>query len=249
MHRLRLYGPLVGLMITILLICDALAFKVVTIYGYDLAASGLIFPLSFLLASVITDVYGFYLAGRIIWVQLSCQALFILMINLFVFLPSPNGSNASFHYLGLYHNLWQVLVAASIAVTLAYFFNDFIMSKLKIYMSGKYFAVRFLVSNAIGKGILVSISYPINFYGQYHMHHILEIALNTWAYKMIIAVILFPVAIWLSTFIKRVEKLDYFDYGISYNPIKVFNESVSGENKYGLSNTKKEWPNKGYSNK
>jgi len=247
MHRLKLYGPLVGLMITILLICDALAFKVVSIYGHDFAASGLIFPLSFLLASVITDVYGFNLAGRIIWVQLSCQALFILTINLFVFLPSPENSTTTFHYLSLYHNLWYVLVAASIAVTSAYFVNDIIMSKLKIYMSGKYFIVRFLISNGIGKAILVSISYPINFYGQYTINHIAEISCNTWIYKMIIAIILFPVAVLLANTIKRIEKLDYFDYGVSYNPIAVFNENITGENRYEKSNVE-EWHYKSYSN-
>ncbi|MBV9576357.1 MAG: VUT family protein [Gammaproteobacteria bacterium] len=248
MHRLKLYGPLVGLMTTILLICDALAFKVVTIHGYDLAASGLIFPLSFLLASIITDVYGFYLAGRIIWVQLLCQALFISIINIFVFLPSPKDSNTTFLYWNLYHNLWLVLIASSISVSAAYFINDFIMSKLKIYLSGKYFIVRFLTSNAIGKAILVSISYPINFYGQYTITRIAEIAFNTWVFKMIVATILFPIAIILSNLIKKIEKLDYFDYGISYNPIHVFKETVSGENKYRKLNVES-WNSESYSNK
>lgn len=232
MHRLKLYGFLLGLMITILLICDALAFKAVSIYGYDFAASGLIFPLGFLLASIITEVYGFTLAGRIIWVQLMCQALFIVTINLFILLPSPEGSATSLHYLALYHNLWRVLVAATIAVMSAYFINDIIMSKLKIYLSGKYFIMRFFISNAIGNAILVAISYPINFYNLYSFNHIMVIALNTWVYKMILAVILFPIAILSANAIKRIEKLDYFDYGISYNPISVFSENVSGINKY-----------------
>lgn len=179
MHRLKLYGLLVGLMITILLICDALAFKIVSVYGYAFSASGLIFPAGFLLASVITEVYGFTLAGRIIWVQLICQALFILSVNIFVFLPSPAGSIANINYINLYHSLWHVLIAATIAIVLAYFINDIIMSKLKIYLSGKYFIVRFISSNAISTAILVSISYPINFYGIYSISYIMVIALNT----------------------------------------------------------------------
>lgn len=248
MHKLKLYGPLVGIMITILLICDVLAFKVVSICGYNFAASGLIFPLSFLLASVITDVYGFILAGRIIWVQIICQALFILTINSVVFLPSPENSNLALHYFNLYQNLWHVFLASTIAVTSAYFVNDFTMSRLKIYMGGKYFILRFLISNAIGKAILVSISYPINFYGLYNVNQIATIALNTWIYKMIIAVILFPVAIILSGIIKRIEKIDFYDYGISYNPINVFNESTCGKNKYEK-HKNEEWYNESYTDK
>ncbi|TAK73375.1 MAG: VUT family protein [Gammaproteobacteria bacterium] len=232
MHRLKLYGLLVGLMITILLICDVLAFKIVSIGGHDLVASGIIFPFSFLFSSIITDVYGFKLAGRIIWIQLTCSALFILTINLFVFLPSPESANTATHYFAVFHNLWHVLIASSIAVTSAYFINDVVMSKLKIYMSGRYFIIRFLISNAIGKAILVFISYPINFYGQYTAHYIVKIAINTWTYKMVIAILLFPVAILLSNIIKRIEKLDYFDYGVPYNPLTVFNEDAIGENKY-----------------
>lgn len=249
MHKLKLYALLIGLMITILLICDALAFKIVSIYGYDFAASGLIFPLGFLLASVITEVYGFTLAGRIIWVQLLCQIFFILTVNLFVLLPSQNDSATALHYFNLYHNLWHVLIAGTTALITAYFMNDIIMSKLKIYLSGNHFIMRFITSNAIGTAILVCISYPINFYGLYSINHIAVIAFNTWIYKMIMAVMLFPLALLLSSIIKRIEKLDYFDYGISYNPLTVFNENVPGKNKYEKSRNIEGWHNESYSNK
>lgn len=249
MHKLRLYAPLIGLMITVLLICDALAFKVVTIYGHNFAASGLIFPLGFLLASVITEVYGFTLAGRIIWVQLLCQASFILTINLFVLLPTSNESVTASHYFNLYHNLWHVLLGGTTALVTAYFANDIIMSKLKIYLSGNYFIMRFIASNAISTAILVCVSYPINFYGLYSINKITMIALNTWIYKMVLAILLFPLAVFLANAIKRIEKLDYFDYGISYNPLTVFSEYISGENKYGKLNNIEEWCRENYSNK
>ena len=248
MHKLKLYAPLIGLMVTVLLICDALSFKVVTIYEHDFAASGLIFPLGILLASIITEVYGYTLAGRIIWVQLLCQVSFILTVNSFVMLPSPESSVIALYYYDLYHNLWHVLIASTTALAAAYFINDLIMSKLKIHLSGERFIIRFFFSNAIATAILVCISYPINFYMLYPMHQIAIIAFNTWVYKMIMAVILFPFAIYLANIIKRIEKLDYFDYGISYNPLKVFNEIVPGKNQYHESCNVEEWRHENYSN-
>ena len=112
-----------------MLICDALAFKVISIYGYGFAASGLIFPLGFLLASIITEVYGFTLAGRIIWVQMLCQASFILTINLFVLLPSPGNSMSTSNYFQ-FIIISEVLLASTTAVVSAYFINNIIMSKL-----------------------------------------------------------------------------------------------------------------------
>jgi len=232
MHKLRLYGILVGIMVALMLTCDALAFKVITIYGYNFSASGLIFPLNFMLAAVVTNVYGYDLAGRIIWIQLITQFIFIVTVNIFVLLPSPNMDPISDLYFSLYKNIWRVIFSSSLAIFIAYFINDFIMSKLKIYYRGNLFIIRFLLSNAVGKAALVCISYPINLSGLYPINEIIHIALNTWIYKMVMAVLLFPAAWFLSDFIKKVEKMDYYDFGISYNPISVFSQKTQGENKF-----------------
>jgi queuosine precursor transporter len=233
MHRFRLYGILVGVMVSLMLTCDALAFKIIEIHGYKFSASGLIFPINFMLAAVMTDSYGYDLAGRIIWIQLISQLIFIMTVNLFVLLPSSSVDPISVLYASLYSNIWRVLIASSLAIFLAYFLNDFIMSKLKIYYMGNLFIIRFLLSNAVGKAALVCISYPINLYGIYSPIEITHIAFNTWVYKMIMALILFPIAIGLSCFIKKIEKTDYYDFGISYNPMRVFSIKNHGKNKYG----------------
>ncbi|MBA2652250.1 MAG: queuosine precursor transporter [Tatlockia sp.] len=233
MQKFRLYGPLVGLMITVQLTCVVLAYKVISIYGYNFSASGIIYPICFLFAGVLTEAYGFELSGRIIWTQLICQAFFIFFINIFVFFPSPVGDTVYFLYISLYKNMWHVLIASTLSVISSYFINDFIMSKLKIYYCGRLFFLRFFLSTAIATALLVSIAYPINLYGIYSLNEICSIAINTWIYKMAIAILLFPFAATLTRFIKRIEKIDFYDYGISYNPLKVFNTFSQGENRYG----------------
>lgn len=109
--------------------------------------------------------------------------------------------------------------------------------------------MRLIASNAISTAILVFIAYPINFYELYTFNQIIVIAFNTWVYKMIVAIMLFPVAIFLANTIKRIEKLDYFDYGVSYNPLTVFSEHVAGENNYGKSNSIEKWYRESYSDK
>lgn len=235
MSKLKLYGLFVGLSITIMLLCDTLAFKVIRINGYDFAASGLIYSFSFFLASIATEVYGYNLAGRIIWIQLLSHVTFIMVITLLIRLPSPPTSVKHPIYFDLYHDLWRVLIGSCIAIPFAYFVNDFIISKMKIYMYGKVFILRFLSSSIIGNAILVAISYPVTFYSLYSVNHIVIIAANTLVYKVSIAILLLPLGVWLSGIIKRVEKLDYYDYGTSYNPITVFENSATGENKYATS--------------
>lgn len=233
MHKLKFYGLLVGLSIMIMMACDTLAFKIVHIFSHDLAASGLIFSLNFALSAIITEVYGFNLAGRIIWVQLICHIFFILLINLFVILPSPEHSMTHPLYLNLYHNIWHVLLGSCIAMPLAYFINDIIVSKLKINLYGRKFIYRFFIASTTGSAVLVLISYPVNFYGELSIQHIITIAFNTWIFKVIVAIILLPVALYLTNLLKRIEQTDYYDYGASYNPLAVFAIDAFGENGYG----------------
>lgn len=230
MENYKLYGIFIGLNITILLICDTLAFKVIRIFGFSVSASGFLFPFSFLLSSITAEVYGYKESGKIIYTLLLAQAIFIVCITVFVHLNVSKTEMVSQYYFLIYQNFWRVLIASSIAIWLSYFANNFLISKLKINMNGRYFIVRVLKSNAVGKALLVLISYPINFYGIYPMEHILEIAFNTWIYKMGIAICIAPLGVMLAQFTKKFERVDHYDYGISYNPIEVF----TSENKSNI---------------
>lgn len=231
MHNLRFYGLMIGFSITIMMSCDTLAFKVIHIYSFDFAASGLIYSLNFMLSSIITEVYGYNLAGRVIWVQLICHFLFIGLINFIVLLPSPERSSTHLLYFNLFNNMWHILLGC-IAMPTAYFINDIIVSKLKINLYGQKFIRRFLISSIIGSAVLVLISYPINFYGHYPLKQIMRIAANTWMYKVCASIILLPIAMFLIEKLKHFEKTDYYDYGTSYNPLNVFSTQQSGENRY-----------------
>lgn len=46
------------------------------------------------------------------------------------------------------------------------------------------------------------------------------------------SVILLPVGIYLVNIIKRIEKTDYYDWQVSYNPLRVFGDSSAGKNIY-----------------
>jgi uncharacterized integral membrane protein (TIGR00697 family) len=213
-------------------ICDTLAFKAVDIYGYSFASSGIVYSFNFFIASVMTEVYGYKLAGRVVWIQLLCHFIFVLTVNLVVFIPSPANSTTFQSYYDLYHNLWRVFLASCFAIPAAYFVNDLIISKMKIYLYGKAYMFRFVISNVIGSGVLVAISYPANFYDQFPLSQIAVISFHTWIYKVVISVLLIPVSIWLSRTLKRLEGLDYYDYGISYNPLSIFSSRDEGENAY-----------------
>lgn len=238
---LKLYTYLVVICVSIMLICDTVAFLTVPIFGHEIAASGAFFPLSFLLLGVIANNYGYEKAGQVVWFMMFAQAFFIGAIFFMVWVATKN--DISLHpiittqhlnsteiikhaYYNLFHRYWQVLLGSSLAVIAAYFGSNFFVSilksKAKIRLLETSTILRILVSTGIGKAILVGVSYPFNFYSVKTMPQIIHLAISTWIFKMIIAVVFCFIIPILTRLIKSIDHSDIYDNNISYNPFRVF---------------------------
>jgi uncharacterized integral membrane protein (TIGR00697 family) len=234
MKPYKLYNILSTAAITIMLSCDCLAFSTVDIFGFRLAASGFIFPASFFVLSIITNSYGYKMAGRVIWSMMGAQLTFILVVTSVVHLSTPDVSIKQQAYFTLYHDFWRVILASNIAVPLSYFVNDYLISKLKlklrVYWLIQNVIFRFFLSAMISNFILVSISYPINFWGLISFKAICLMAGTTWIFKMIAVLLLLPFIYPLTSLVKKFDAADEFDYNISYNPFHVFSGGYHAKN-------------------
>lgn len=221
----KLYGLIVGLTITIMLTCDTLVYKSINIYNFKITASGIIFSFCYVLSTISTEVYGYKLGGRTIWIIVICQPVFILSICAASSIQSDS-NQISQHYYALFNEFWKVMVGTWISVPASYFCNGFIVSKMKIFFNGKLFIVRYIFSAFMAQGILLLTSYPIILWNKYSAIDLANIILTTWAYKIVASVILLPVGIYLVNVVKKIEKTDYYDWNISYNPFHVFGEKT-----------------------
>src|SRR2546427_12403949 len=66
-----------ALFITCLLTANIIAAKLVVIGGVVLPAGIVIFPISYILADVLTEVWGYGAARRVIWLGFACNALMV----------------------------------------------------------------------------------------------------------------------------------------------------------------------------
>ncbi|MDN0030912.1 VUT family protein, partial [Serratia marcescens] len=88
--NLKLYGLFVGLTVTIMITCDTLVYKVFDIYGFKITASGIVFSLCFLISTLLTEVYGYKLSVRAIWIMVFCQSLYVIILNLSAVIQPEN---------------------------------------------------------------------------------------------------------------------------------------------------------------
>lgn len=220
----KLYGLFVGLTATIMVTCDTLVYRVYDICSLKITASGIIFSICFLLSTITTEVYGYKLGGRVVWIIVICQSLFCALINLSS-IYQVNANELSPHYYALFGDFWHVMIGTWISVPASYFCNSIIISRLKVYFCGRFFIIRYVLSSMITQAVLLLSAYPISLSSKYPPHELINIIITTWSYKVVMSVLLLPLAVYLSEYVKKIEKTDYFDWNVSYNPISVFSEN------------------------
>ena len=226
MKEYKLYGLIVGLTVTIMVVCDTLVYKVIDFYGFKITASGIIFSFSYILSTISTEVYGYKLGGRTVWIVILCQSIFVILINLAVLIPETSPGTIGGHFYSIYNEFWKVMIATWISVPASYFCNGYLVSKLKLYFHGKFFILRYLLSSMTAQAVLLLTAYPISLSSKYHYYDIANIIFTTWSYKVTISIFLFPLATYLVSIIKNIENTDYYDWETNYNPFSVF----KGEN-------------------
>ncbi|MCW2478559.1 VUT family protein [Candidatus Symbiopectobacterium sp. NZEC135] len=218
---LKLYGLFVGLNVTIMVTCDTLVYKVYEIGDFKITASGIVFSFCFLFSTLLTEVYGYRLAVRSIWIMVFCQSLYVILLNINA-LIQINNNEISKHYYGLYYDFWRVMIGSWLSVPISYFINGFIISKMKVIFSGQWFFVRYVLGSMCTQAALLLTSYPISLSGKYSFDELVNIISTTWSYKVVISILLLPLAIYLVGLVKRVEKINHFDFKTSYNPFNVY---------------------------
>lgn len=220
----KLYSFITGLTVTIMITCDSLVFKVLDVFGFKITASGIVFSLCFLLSTLLTEVYGYKLATRSVWIMVICQSIYTGILNIFAIIQVSN-NEISYAYGVLYHDFWRVMIGTWISVPVSYFINGFIISRMKIFFTGRYFFFRYLIGSMCTQAALLITAYPISLSGKYSANDLINIILTTWSYKVLISIILLPVAMYLVGKVKKIEQTDHYDWGQSYNPLTVFNKN------------------------
>lgn len=221
MREYKLYGLFVGLTVTIMITCDTLVYRVFDVFGYNITASGIIFSLCFLISTIMTEVYGYRLSVINIWIVVFCQSVFVMLVYLSsIIQPDFNGISTGYNF--LFRDFWRVMIGSWISVPVSYFINGFIISKLKIVFYGKFFLIRYTIGSMTTQAALLLTAYPISLSGKYSLQELTSIILTTWSYKVCISLLLLPIAIWLVNVVKRIEKTDHYDWGVSYNPTFIF---------------------------
>lgn len=209
---------LMMLFITIFIVCEITAFRMTPWFGATVPVSGLIIPVVFSLGDLIAEVYGYGISRKLIWNALFCQLIFGFIMTLALSLPSPIDDQMNVHYSEAFKHIIRTNLISFLSVSTSMFTNAFLMSKFKIWMNGKKFWMRTILSSSVSEFVLCFVAYSTLYAGLKKPYEIWGIIVSVWYYKLIFALLAAPLVSFLSSCVKKLENSDVFDRHVKYNP-------------------------------
>ncbi len=215
--------------VTSLIIANIIAVKIVALGPVILSAAILIFPLSYIFGDILTEVYGYARARRVIWIGFGCNLLAVIAIWLSIEIPpapfwklgpfdSPLSSQQA--YQAVFGFTPRILAASFIAYLIGEFLNSFVLAKMKIATRGRHLWLRTIGSTIVGQSADSAVFISFAFYGTMPNLALGELILAQWLVKSAYEALLTPFTYLTVNYLKRAEGEDYYDRQTNFNPLK-----------------------------
>lgn len=225
--ELRYYDVLTVLGVTTAVCVNFLALKVTRIAGLTFGGAVVFFPITYILGDVLTEVYGFRRARRVIWLSFGAQ-LFAAAMSWAVLAmpPAPEKLQIHQHYLAVFSATPRIFAASLLAFLVGDFVNSIIMARRKVIDRGRAYWKRAILSTVAGQAADSIIFYPLAFAGIWSWPLIGTIMATHYTLKVLIEVLGVPFSYAVVVFLKRAEGVDHYDVATDFNP---FGLSVEDE--------------------
>ena len=224
--RFRYFPYVMAAFVAILLLSNIIGASkpsYVTLPGgtqWSFGAGVLFFPVSYIIGDVLTEVYGYANARRVIWTGFAALLFMAFMAAVVVALPPAADWPGQEAYEFVFGNSWRIVLASMVAFWVGEFANSFVLAKLKVLTAGRFLWMRTIGSTVVGQGLDSLIFYPLAFYGLagWPIEQLWQVVLSQWLIKTAWEALLTPVTYAVVGFLKRREGVEVFDSATDFSP-------------------------------
>lgn len=183
-------------------------------------AGVLFFPVSYVFGDILTEVYGYSRARRVIWSGFAALAFASFMAAVVVALPPAPFWKHQGAYDVAFGSTWRIVAASMIAYFCGEFVNSLVLAKMKILTEGKHLWSRTIGSTFAGEAVDSALFYPLAFWGTGIIPNdkLPMVMLAQFCLKVLVEVIFTPVTYAIVGWLKRAENEDYYDRKTDFNP-------------------------------
>ena len=186
-------------------------------------AGVLFFPISYVFGDILSEVYGYDRARKVIWAGFAGLAFASVMATVVVALPPAPFWNNQAAYEVAFGSTWRIVAASMFAYFCGEFVNSFVLAKMKVLTKGRWLWTRTIGSTIFGEAVDSALFYPLAFYGTGIIpdDKLPMVMLAQFVTKVGVEVLFTPLTYRIVNALKRAENEDYYDRKTNFNPFSL----------------------------
>jgi uncharacterized integral membrane protein (TIGR00697 family) len=215
--------------VTSLVVSNIIAVKIVAVGPLFLPAAIIIFPVSYVFGDILTEVYGYARARRVIWIGFGCNLLAVLAIGLSIEMsPAPfwkvggfaSSRDAQEAYRAVFGSTPRILAASFLAYLAGEFLNSFVLAKMKVATRGRHLWARTIGSTVVGQLADSTIFIFLAFAGTLPPGSLAGIIVSQWLVKSAYEALVTPFTYLAVNYLKTAEGEDHYDRETRFTPFR-----------------------------
>jgi uncharacterized integral membrane protein (TIGR00697 family) len=188
-------------------------------------AGNLFFPISYIFGDILTEVYGYARARKVIWAGFAAMLFYVLMSQVVIRMP-PNPDEPYNRIIQpaletVFGSGWRIVGASILAFWLGDFVNSYVLAKMKLLTRGRFLWMRTIGSTFVGQFVDSAVFYPLAFGGLWTAQTIIAVVLFNWFLKTMVEVVFTPLTYLIVNALKRAENEDYYDRQTNFTPFSL----------------------------
>lgn len=188
-------------------------------------AGNIFFPISYIFGDILTEVYGYARARRVIWAGFGAMLFATAMSQVIIHLPpspaEPFNTVLQPAIETVFGGTWRIVLASILAFWIGDFVNAYVMARMKVLTRGRHLWTRTIGSTLLGQGVDSLVFYPIAFYGIWSTDSLMTVLLFNFVFKVMVEVVMTPATYLAVGALKRAENEDYYDTDTDFTPFSL----------------------------
>ena len=202
------------------IICIPTAGKLIDVMGIPLSISVYYFPFVFIFGDILTEVYGYAVARRVLWYCIVAQLLAIGVFEFVIFYPPSAVMTNNQSYVDVLSPAPRLVLFGTLAMFAGDIANNYALAKMKVWTNGRYISARFVTSTLCGQIVNTTVFYIFGLWKMIPTHALTKSIVVASLTKVSVELLLLPATLKVSMWLKRTENIDHFDRTTNFNPLK-----------------------------
>lgn len=208
---------------SVLILSNIASSKIAAIGGISFDGGTILFPLAYIFGDILTEVYGYARARRVIWIGFAMNLLMVATFWIVGKLPADATWGLQDSYMSILGVVPRIVLGSLVAYLIGEFINSFVLSKMKVRSHGKHFWARALGSTVVGQFFDTTVFLLIAFAGVLPWDLIVTIWYVNYIFKIAVELVLLPLTYKITRLLKQKEETDVLDVQANYNPFQFKN--------------------------